>query len=78
LTERIDANGNRVALRHNHEGELVEITNEAGERYHIRRDANGVVVTEVTFDRRRLHYQSDLIGRPIEYTNGAGERTAFE
>ncbi len=75
LVERVDANGHRVALRYNHEAELLEVHNEEREVHQLHRDLNGLVVGETTFDGRRLRYDNDLLGRPVRVENGAGELT---
>ena len=75
LVQRIDANGHRVVLRYNHEGELLEVENEGGEVHLLERDLNGLLIGERTFDGRRLRYRNDVLGRPTLIENGAGEYT---
>ena len=75
LCERVDANGHRVRLTYNFEGELLEVENEEGELHHLDRDINGLLVAERTFDDRHLRYTNDLLGRTVLVQNGAGELT---
>ncbi|RLB57921.1 MAG: hypothetical protein DRI90_17400 [Deltaproteobacteria bacterium] len=75
LVERIDATGHRVALRYNHEAELLEVQNEEREVHQLHRDLNGLLVGETTFDGRELRYRNDQLGRTLRVENGAGEVT---
>ncbi|HYO53043.1 RHS repeat-associated core domain-containing protein [Archangium sp.] len=63
-----EENGARVSLSHDTEGQLVAVTNEAGETFRLMRDACGRVTCEQGFDEALRHYQYDAAGRLVHVT----------
>ncbi|MDR5818880.1 hypothetical protein QCE62_35240, partial [Caballeronia sp. LZ033] len=62
LASRIDANGNVTHYRYNTEEQLVGVTNERGETWHLKRDAVGRLVEEIGYDKRSRRYAYDPAG----------------
>ena len=66
--------GTRLSWRHDAEGRLVEVTNEAGEVYRFTRDELGRVVCEQGFDGAAWHYAYDMAGRLTRATRPSGKQ----
>ncbi|HYO52260.1 RHS repeat-associated core domain-containing protein, partial [Archangium sp.] len=64
--------GTRLCWRHDAEGRLVEVKNEAGEVYRYIRDELGRVVREEGFDGAAWQYQYDAAGRLTLATQPSG------
>jgi RHS repeat-associated protein len=64
--------GTRLGWRHDAEGRLVEVENEAGEVYRYTRDELGRVVREEGFDGATWHYEYDAAGRLTRATQPSG------
>ncbi|APR79219.1 Rhs-family protein [Minicystis rosea] len=71
-------NGDSLRLRYDRECNLVEVVNEAGERYRCERDVAGRVVGEESFDGRRYGYKLDGSGRIQRIKNAVGEEVILE
>jgi RHS repeat-associated protein len=67
-----DEAGTRLCWRHDAEGQLVEMKNEAGEVYRFTRDELGRVVLEEGFDGAVSRYQYDEAGRVVRVTQPSG------
>ncbi|MET0405683.1 MAG: DUF6531 domain-containing protein, partial [Cystobacter sp.] len=64
--------GARLSWRHDTEGRLREVTNEAGEVYRFTRDACGRVAQEEGFDGAAWNYQYDATGRLTQVIQPSG------
>ncbi|MET0405405.1 MAG: RHS repeat-associated core domain-containing protein [Cystobacter sp.] len=64
--------GTRLCWRHDSEGRLVAVTNEAGEVHLLTRDAVGRVVREQGFDGAAWDYQHDAAGRLTQVIQPSG------
>ncbi|MFT3770313.1 MAG: hypothetical protein QM820_33210 [Minicystis sp.] len=71
-------NGDTLHFRYDRECNLVEVVNEAGERYRCDRDLAGRVVGESSFDGRRYDYKLDGLGRLQRIKNSLGEEVILE
>ncbi|HEX5750168.1 MAG TPA: DUF6531 domain-containing protein [Archangium sp.] len=65
--------GTRLGWRHDADGQLVEVENEAGEVYRYTRDELGRVVRQEGFDGAVWHYEYDAAGRLTRATQPSGK-----
>jgi RHS repeat-associated protein len=73
LASREEA-GTRVGLKHDLEGRLVEVVNEAGEAYRWVLDPCSRIQQETGFDGATRHYQYDAAGRLSQVVYASGRR----
>ncbi|WP_338872418.1 DUF6531 domain-containing protein [Myxococcus stipitatus] len=76
LAWREEADSRRT-FRHNTEGQLAEVINEAGETYSFQYGANGLVEEEKGFDGAGRKYLYDDGGQLIRVTSPADRQTTF-
>ncbi|AKF86568.1 hypothetical protein MFUL124B02_29520 [Myxococcus fulvus 124B02] len=70
--------GLRVHLTHDLEGQLVRVTNTAGELYRYELDACSRVKQSTSFDGRTHTYEYDACGRVVALQRASGKRTLYD
>ncbi|MBL8718031.1 MAG: hypothetical protein JNL79_18775 [Myxococcales bacterium] len=69
--------GSRITCAYDRECDLIAVTNERGEVQRYERDSLGHLLSEISFDGRRMEYRRDLLGRKTHYTDAIGNTTEF-
>ncbi|MCB9608363.1 MAG: RHS repeat protein [Polyangiaceae bacterium] len=64
--------GTHVDFRYDREGDMVRVINEEGLEHTFKRDSEGRVLEETTFDGRTLRFWNDDLGKVVRMESSAG------